>query len=72
MVKKSLTRSAINIVYGDQVYGIKPYENNMSENNHMSDLPPLTDECKMPQFSLVNQQIVYFFSKHLTFLYFLH
>ena len=27
MVKKSVTRSAFNIVYGDLVYGIKPYEN---------------------------------------------
>ena len=45
---------------------------NASENNHMSELPPLTDERKMPQFSLVNKKKVYFFSKHLTFQYFLH
>ena len=45
---------------------------NVSENKPVSELPPLTDEYKMPQFSLVNQQIVYFFSKHLTFQYFLH
>ena len=45
---------------------------NVSENNHVSELPPLTDEHKMPQFILVNQQIVYFFSKHLAFQYFLH
>ena len=31
MVKKSVTRSAINIVYGELVYGIKPHENALSE-----------------------------------------
>ena len=43
----------------------------VSENNHMSKLPPLTDMHKKPQFSLVNQQNVYFFSKHITFQHFL-
>ena len=62
MVKKSVTRSAINSVYGDLVYGIKPHENlYVCENNHVSKLPPHTDMHKRPQFSLVNQQNLYFF-----------
>ena len=32
----------------------------VSENNHVSELPPLTDMYKSPQFSLVNQQNMYF------------
>ena len=39
MVKKSLTRSAINIVYGDLVYGSNHMKTiNVSENNHVSEL----------------------------------
>ena len=44
----------------------------VSANNHVSKLPPLTDMHKRPEFSLVNQQNVYFFSKHVTFKHFLH
>ena len=33
----------------------------VSENNHVSKLPPLTDMHKRPKFSFVNQQNVYFF-----------
>ena len=43
---------------------------NLSENNHVSELPPLIDMRKRPKFSLVNQQNVIFFSKHLTFQHF--
>ena len=41
-----------------------------SKNKHGSELPPLTDMHKKPQFSLVNQQNVIFFSKHRTFQHF--
>ena len=37
----------------------------LSENNQVSKLPPLTDMHKRPQFSLVDQQNVYFFLKTL-------
>ena len=43
MVKKSVTRSAINIVYGDLGYGKNHMKTlNVSENNNVSELPPLT------------------------------